>query len=63
MLDMVRYEEMLVKAVLSFAAAIAVVLCGIGLLGIELVTCNPMLLAGGVCTVAFIIWMVAMMKL
>lgn len=63
MLDMIRYEEMMVKAVLSFGVAIAVVLCGIFMLGIELTSCNPLILAGGVSVVALIIWLISVIKL
>ena len=63
MINMIQYEEMVVKAVLSIVAAMVVVLCGLMILGIELLTCNPLILAGGVSMVAFIFWLLAVLKL
>lgn len=63
MINMIRYEEMAVKAVLSLVIAIAVVLCGLMILGIELMTCNPLILVGGISVMAFFIWFMSVLKL
>ena len=57
MLVMARYEEMAVKAILSLVIASFVVLCGVAALGINLMSCNLAVLAGGIGLVAFIIWL------
>lgn len=61
-MDMIRYEEMAVKAVFSVMAAVAVVLMGLIVLGVELMTCNPLILFGGISMVTVIIWLVAVLK-
>lgn len=62
-MDMIRYEEMAVKAVFAVMTAVVVVLIGLLILGVELVTCNPLILLGGVTMVAVIIWLMAVLKL
>lgn len=61
-MDMIRYEEMAVKAVFSVMSAVAVVLMGLIVLGVELMTCNPLILFGGISMVTVIIWLVAVLK-
>lgn len=62
-MDMIRYEEMAVKAVFAVMTAVVVVLIGLLILGVELVTCSPLILLGGVIMVAVIIWLMAVLKL
>lgn len=54
MLKGLEYETVLVRMVMAFAAAVAVVLALIFLMGIQLTTCNPAVLVFGVVTVAVI---------
>ena len=61
-MDMIRYEEMAVKAVFAVMAAVVVVFSGLFILGVELVTCNPLILFGGISIVAVIIWLMAVIK-
>lgn len=61
-MDMIRYEEMAVKAVFAVMAAVAVVLLGLITFGVELVTCNPLILVGGISMVAAIIWLMTVLK-
>ena len=61
-MNMIRYEEMAVKVIFAVIAAIVVVLSGLMILGVELVTCNPLILFGGISIVAVIIWLMAVMK-
>ena len=63
MLEMMRYEEMAAKAVVSFAIALGLVLCGLFILGIELVSCNLFVLAGGIGVVTLILWLGSVLKL
>ena len=62
MVEMVRYEEMAVKAVASFVVAMCVVLCGLLMLGIELMTCNFAVLVGGIAIVTLLIWVCSLLK-
>ncbi|MBR3769461.1 MAG: hypothetical protein IKL06_02900 [Lachnospiraceae bacterium] len=57
MLKGLEYETVLVKMVMSFAAAVLVVLGLILLMGIQFATCNPAVLVFGVfaVTVLFLI--------
>ena len=61
-MDMIRYEEMAVKAVFAVMAAVAVMLIGLLIMGIEFVSCNPVILFGGISVVAVIIWLMAVLK-
>ena len=51
MLKGLEYETVLVRMVMAFVAAIAVVMGLILLMGIQLATCNPVVLVFGVITV------------
>ena len=54
MLKGMEYETVLVRMVMAFAAAIAVVIALILLMGIQLASCNPFVLTFGVLAVAVI---------
>ena len=54
MLKGLEYETVLVRMVMVFAAAIAVVIALIFLMGIQLTSCNPVVLTFGVLAVAAI---------
>lgn len=54
MLKGIEYETVLVRMVMAFAAAIAVVMALICLMGIQLTSCNPVVLVFGVVTVGAI---------
>lgn len=56
MLKGAEYETVLVKAVFAMVAAVVVVLAVIGLMGINLVTCNPVILLVGVAAVTALFW-------
>ena len=47
MLKGLEYETVLVRMVMAFAAAVAVVIALILLMGIQLTTCNPVVLVFG----------------
>ena len=63
MLEMVKYEEMAAKAILSFGTAIIVLLGGICIMGIELTSCNPMVLVSGAVILTVMIWLFSVIKL
>ncbi len=54
MLKGLEYETVLVRIVMAFAAAFAVVMALIFLMGIQLTTCNPVILVFGVVMVGVI---------
>jgi len=54
MLKGLEYETVLVRVVMAFAAAIAVVMALVLLMGIQLTTCNPVVLVFGVVAVGTI---------
>ena len=62
-MDMIRYEEMAVKAVFSTMAAIVLVFAGLMVLGVEIVTCSPLILFCGISIVAVIIWLMVVLKI
>lgn len=62
-MDMIRYEEMAVKAVFAVVVAVIVVLCGLMVIGVEIVSCNIGILLGGISMVAVIIWLMLVLKL
>ena len=61
-MDMIRYEEMAVKAIFTVIAAVAVVFIGLIILGVELITCNPLILFGGIGMVTVIIWLMTVLQ-
>jgi len=54
MLKGLEYETVLVRMVIAFAAAVAVVIALVLLMGIQLTTCNPVVLVFGVTAVGVI---------
>lgn len=54
MLKGLEYETVLVKMVMAFMAAIAVVMGLVLLMGIQLATCSPVVVAFGIVTVGVI---------
>ena len=54
------YETVLVKVVMAFVAAVIIVLSVIFLMGINLATCNPLVLAFGVSVVTLLLWVCTM---
>jgi len=54
-----QYETVLLRMVMAFIAAMAVVMGLILLMGIQLTTCNPLVMAFGVGTVAVLFWVCA----
>lgn len=54
MLKGLEYETVLVRIVMAFVAAVAVVACLIMLMGIQLTSCNPAVLVFGVVSVTVI---------
>lgn len=55
MLKGLEYETVLVKMVMAFMAAIAVVMGLVLLMGIQLATCSPVVVAFGIVTVGVIL--------
>ena len=62
-MNMIRYEELVVKAVISVVVAMVVVFMGLMILGVELISCNFSILFGGVCVVAVIVWFMSVLNL
>jgi len=54
MLKGLEYETVLVRMVIAFVAAFAVVMALVLLMGIQLTTCNPVVLVFGIATVGTI---------
>jgi len=56
MIKELQYETVLVRMIMALIAAIAVVIGLILLMGIQLATCNPLVMTFGVVSVAALFW-------
>lgn len=60
MLKGLEYETVILRAVFAMAAAVVVILGLIALMGIQLMTCNPLILLFAVAAVTALFWICSM---